>query len=193
MGTDIKITATMATDTKGTGTKITATTSERRHHEHRKDTMTTAKTTASEADGITLTRVLDASRERVFRAWTTPAQFAAWYGGDAPAPVDRVTMDVRPGGKWSLVLVVPGHGEMPFHGVYREVAPPERLVLTLKDAGAPDDIEGEKVTVTLADLGGRTEMVFHQGGGNLSADEYQNAAAGWGAFFDTLARVLAEG
>ncbi|WP_371793480.1 SRPBCC domain-containing protein [Streptomyces sp. NBC_01471] len=145
-------------------------------------------------EGITLTRVLDAPPERVFRAWTTPAQFAAWYGGDAEAPLDRVTMDVRPGGRWSLVLVVPDHGEMPFHGVYREVGAPGRLVLTLKDGGAPEDVEGEIVTVTFADLGGgRTEMAFHQGGGNLTAGQYENARGGWEIFFDTLATVLAKG
>ncbi|MFJ3694365.1 SRPBCC domain-containing protein [Streptomyces sp. NPDC090052] len=154
--------------------------------------MSTEKNTAGgAADGITITRVLDAPREQAFRAWTTPEQFAAWYGGDAEAPIDRVTMDVRPGGKWSLVLVVPDHGEMPFHGVYREIGAPERLVLTLKDAGAPEDVEGEIVTVTFADLGGRTEMVFHQGGGNLSAEQYQNARGGWEIFFDSLAQVLA--
>ncbi|WP_405783932.1 SRPBCC domain-containing protein [Streptomyces sp. NBC_00859] len=140
--------------------------------------------------GISVTRVLDAPPERVFRAWTTPEQFAAWYGGDAEAPLDRVTMDVRPGGEWSLVLLVPDHGEMPFHGVYREVNAPGRLVLTLKDGGAPEDIEGEIVTVTFAGVGGRTEMVFHQGGGNLSAEQYQQARGGWEIFFDTLAQVL---
>lgn len=143
-------------------------------------------------DGITITRVFDAPRELVFRAWTTPEQFAAWYGGDAP-PLDRVSMDVRPGGSWSLVLVVPGHGEMPFHGVYREVDAPRRLVFTLKDGGAPADIEGEIVTVTFADLGGSTEMVFHQGGGNLGPEDYQRAEAGWDTFFDALAQVLVEG
>jgi uncharacterized protein YndB with AHSA1/START domain len=144
-------------------------------------------------DGITITRVFDAPRELVFRAWTTPEHFAAWYGGDAQAPLDRVSLDVRPGGKWSLVLVVPGHGEMPFYGVYREVDAPQRLVFTLKDGSAPADIEGEIVTVTFADLGDRTEMVFHQGGGNLTAEQYERAEAGWDTFFDALVQVLAKG
>ncbi|MFF3395279.1 SRPBCC domain-containing protein [Streptomyces sp. NPDC002669] len=147
--------------------------------------------TESTREGIDITRVLDAPRERVFEAWTTPEHFAAWYGGEAEVPLDRVAMDVRPGGSWSLVIVVPGT-EMPFHGVYREVAGPERLVFTLKDATAPDGIEGETVTATFADRGdGTTEMVFRQRGGNLTAEQYAAAEDGWEAFFDALAARLA--
>ncbi|MDK0522572.1 SRPBCC domain-containing protein [Streptomyces sp. ML-6] len=147
--------------------------------------------TESTREGIDITRVLAAPRNRVFEAWTTPEHFAAWYGGEAEVPLDRVAMDVRPGGSWSLVIVVPGT-EMPFHGVYREVVAPERLVFTLKDATAPDDIEGETVTATFADRGdGTTEMVFRQRGGNLTAEQYAAAEDGWEAFFDALAARLA--
>ncbi|WP_406422272.1 SRPBCC domain-containing protein [Streptomyces sp. NBC_00873] len=147
--------------------------------------------TESAREGIDITRIFDASRELVFEAWTTPEHFAAWYGGDAEVPLDRVSMDVRPGGRWSLVVVVPGT-EMPFHGVYREVVAPERLVFTLKDATAPDDIEGEIVTVTFTDRGDRTtEMVFQQRGGNLTAEQYAAAEDGWEAFFDALVSRLA--
>ncbi|MFF9345622.1 SRPBCC domain-containing protein [Streptomyces sp. NPDC014734] len=147
--------------------------------------------TRSARDGIDIIRVLDAPRERVFEAWTTPEHFAAWYGGDAEVPLDRVSMDVRPGGTWSLVMVVPGV-EMPFHGVYREVAAPERLVFTMKDATAPADIEGETIAVTFGERGrGTTEMVFRQRGGNLTAEQYAAAEDGWEAFFDALAARLA--
>ncbi|MER8089501.1 SRPBCC domain-containing protein [Streptomyces sp. NPDC058316] len=147
--------------------------------------------TESAREGIDITRVLDAPRELVFEAWTTPEHFAAWYGGDAEVPLDRVSMDVRPGGTWSLVIVVPGT-EMPFHGVYREVVAPERLVFTLKDATAPADVEGETVTVTFTDRGDKsTEMVFTQRGGNLTAEQYAAAEDGWDAFFDALVTRLA--
>lgn len=51
-------------------------------------------------DGITITRVFDAPRELVFRAWTTPEQFAAWYGGDAPQ-FPGPGLDGRPS-RWQL-------------------------------------------------------------------------------------------
>ncbi|WP_127466566.1 SRPBCC domain-containing protein [Streptomyces sp. B27] len=141
--------------------------------------------------GIDLTRVLHAPQRRVFAAWTSPEDFAAWYGGEAEVPLDRVAMDVRPGGAWSLVIVLPGV-EMPFHGVYREVSEPDGLVLTLKDGSAPKEAEGEIVTVTLTDLGdGTTELAFHQRGGSLTPAQYAAAEDGWEAFFDALAARLA--
>ncbi|MFE2205699.1 SRPBCC family protein [Streptomyces rubiginosohelvolus] len=147
--------------------------------------------TGGTREGIDLTRVLDAPQQRVFAAWTSPEDFAAWYGGEADVPLDRVAMDVRPGGSWSLVLVMPGV-EMPFHGVYREVSEPDGLVFTLKDRSAPEDAEGETVTVTFGDLGsGRTELAFQQRGGNLTPEQYAAAEDGWEAFFDALADRLA--
>ncbi|MEU3833189.1 SRPBCC family protein [Streptomyces microflavus] len=141
--------------------------------------------------GIDLTRVLHAPQRRVFAAWTSPEDFAAWYGGEADVPLDRVSMDVRPGGTWSLVIVMPGV-EMPFHGVYREVSEPDGLVFTLKDGSAPEDAAGETVTVTFTDLGrSTTELAFQQRGGNLTAEQYAAAEDGWEAFFDALAARLA--
>ncbi|WP_327114006.1 SRPBCC domain-containing protein [Streptomyces sp. NBC_01341] len=144
----------------------------------------------SAREGIDITRVVQAPRDRVFEAWTVPEHFATWYGGDADVPLDQVSMDVTPGGTWSLVIVVPGV-EMPFHGVYKEVSAPERLVFTLKDASAPADAEGETVTVTLTEQsGGATEMAFRQRGGNLTREQYAAAEDGWEAFFDALDATL---
>ncbi|WP_411080618.1 SRPBCC family protein [Streptomyces sp. cmx-18-6] len=147
--------------------------------------------------GIDLTRVLPAPQQRVFAAWTSPEDFAAWYGGEADVPLDRVSMDVRPGGAWSLVIVMPGV-EMPFHGVYREVSEPDGLVLTLKDGSAPgtpedtEAAEGEIITVTFTDLGdGTTELAFQQRGGNLTPAQYAAAEDGWEAFLDALVARLA--
>ncbi|MEU2680159.1 SRPBCC domain-containing protein [Streptomyces sp. NPDC007107] len=142
-------------------------------------------------EGIDITRVVAAPRDRVFEAWTDPEDFAAWYGGDADVPLDRVSMDVTPGGGWSLVIVVPG-AEMPFHGVYQEVSAPERLVFTLKDRSAPADSEGETVTVTFTEKSRKsTEMVFRQRGGHLTPEQYAAAEDGWDAFFDALDARLA--
>ncbi|WP_406391817.1 SRPBCC domain-containing protein [Streptomyces sp. NBC_00887] len=147
--------------------------------------------TGSAREGIDITRVVEAPRDRVFAAWTVPEDFAAWYGGEADVPLDRLSMDVTPGGEWSVVIVVPG-AEMPFHGVYREVSAPERLVFTLKDRSAPADVEGETVTVTFTELSRKsTEMVFQQRGGNLTPEQYAAAEDGWDAFFDALDARLA--
>ncbi|MFH9618083.1 SRPBCC family protein [Streptomyces pratensis] len=147
----------------------------------------------SAREGIDITRVVAAPRDRVFEVWTVPEDFAAWYGGDADVPLDRVSMDVTPGGEWSLVMVVPG-AEMPFHGVYREVSAPERLVFTLRDRSAPPGTEGETVTVTFTERSRKsTEMVVRQRGGNLTPEQYAAAEDGWEAFFDALDALLGAG
>jgi uncharacterized protein YndB with AHSA1/START domain len=142
--------------------------------------------------GITITRVFDAPRERVWEEWTEPERFADWFGGPgSEVPLSTVSMDVRPGGAWRLTMFAePGRREINWKGEYREVVALERLVFTISDA--PGDVY-ELITVVLTDLGdGRTEMFFEQSGGNLSAEEYERAGQGWGGFFDRIAERLAD-
>jgi uncharacterized protein YndB with AHSA1/START domain len=141
--------------------------------------------------GFTLTRVFDAPRERVWREWTEPERFADWFGGpQADVPLDTVAMDVRPGGTWRATMFSgPRRREIRWAGAYREVVPPERLVLTFTDQ--PEEDAHELVTVVLRDLGdGRTEMVVEQRG-HMRPSDYERAQSGWGVFFDRLAERLA--
>jgi uncharacterized protein YndB with AHSA1/START domain len=147
---------------------------------------------AGRRHGLTITRVFNAPRERIWREWTEPERFADWFGGaDAEVPIGTVAMDVRPGGAWRATMFSgPERREIRWTGAYREVEPPERLVLTLSDR--PDDDEGELVIVVLTDLGdGRTEMVVEQHG-TLPPQVYDAARDGWGVFFDRLAERLAD-
>ena len=145
--------------------------------------------TATEA-GIEITRVFDAPRSAVFEAWTQPQHLSVWFGTrEADVPLGEIEMDVRPGGTWRAAMYVgPDRQQIPWHGEYREVVPPERLVFTLADR--PGD-ESELCTVELRDTGdGRTEMRFSQTGGHMDAGGYEQAAAGWNGFFDVMADVL---
>lgn len=145
---------------------------------------------ASDAEGIVIVRVFDAPRELVFKAWTEPERFAAWFGEHGSSiPLDKISMDARPGGAWSAVML---HGperiEIPFSGKFREVVEPERVVMTLADPEDPDGEHAEVLTAEFRDLGdGRTEMTFTQRGGNLPADEYSRAMRGSLIFFERLA------
>jgi uncharacterized protein YndB with AHSA1/START domain len=142
-------------------------------------------------DGITITRVFDAPRERVWQEWTEPEPFADWFGGpESEVPLASVSMDVRPGGSWRATMFAsPGDREIHWKGEYREVIAPERLVFTVSDQ--PGDEAYEVVTVVLTDLGdGRTEMLFQQRG-RMSAEEYERAGQGWSSFFDRIAQRLA--
>jgi uncharacterized protein YndB with AHSA1/START domain len=150
--------------------------------------MTEPTTPAGTGNAIDITRLFDAPRELVFKAWTEPARFAEWFGGrEAAVPVESVSMDVRPGGSWRATMHA-GETEIAWRGEYREVVPPERLVLTLTDQ--PGE-ERDVITVTLTDVGGKTEMVFHQDGRYLSAEQRPQTKAGWAAFFEVLAEELA--
>jgi uncharacterized protein YndB with AHSA1/START domain len=141
----------------------------------------------TETVGITITRVFDASRDRVWKEWTEPESFADWFGGPSfEVPLSTVAMDVRPGGQWRLTMLAgPERGEILWKGEYREVVEPERLVFTVTDQ--PEDDVYALVTVVLRDLGdGRTEMWFRQEGGGMSAEEYEHAGQGWSSFFDRV-------
>ena len=141
--------------------------------------------------GIRLTRVFDAPRERVWREWTEPERFADWYGGaQCEVPLDSVSMDVRPGGKWRLTMFAPpDRRRIDWKGEYLEVVAPERLVLTVSDQ--PRDDAFELITVVLTQLGdARTEMHFEQRG-SMSPEQYERAIEGWGGFFDRIDERLA--
>ena len=143
--------------------------------------------------GLTITRVLAAPRERVWREWTEPEAFADWFGGpEAEVPLSSVSMDVRQGGSWRLLMLPPlGRREIRWKGEYVEVDPPERLALTFSDQ--PDDAPAELVVVMLRDLGdGRTEMVVEQYG-SMPPEVYEGARNGWGVFLDRMADRLATG
>lgn len=141
--------------------------------------------------GITITRIFDAPRERMWKEWTEAESFADWFGGaDSDVPLDTVAMDVRPGGAWRLTMFAePGRREIHWHGEYLEVDEPERLVFTVSD----DTSAGRYETVTVvlnAVADDRTEMQFEQHG-QLPPEVYEAAKAGWGVFFDRIAERLA--
>jgi uncharacterized protein YndB with AHSA1/START domain len=144
--------------------------------------------------GVTVTRIFDAPRERVWREWVEPGRFADWFGGsESEVPLASVSMDVRPGGSWRLTMFAgpvsaeSGRREIHWRGEYREVLEPERLVFTIADR--PGD-RYELVIVVLTDLGdGRTEMLFEQRG-HLSAEQYKRTGQGWSTFFDRIAERL---
>ncbi|HEX3279343.1 MAG TPA: SRPBCC domain-containing protein [Thermoleophilaceae bacterium] len=141
--------------------------------------------------GISLTRVFEAPRERVWSEWTEPEPFADWFGGPTcEIPLDSVAMDVRPGGAWKLTMYAPpDRRQIDWWGEYREVERPERLVFTISDQ--PDPELFDLIVVVLTDLGeDRTEMLFEQRGW-MGPEQYEAAKRGWGGFFDRLGERLA--
>jgi uncharacterized protein YndB with AHSA1/START domain len=144
---------------------------------------------AATAQEITITRIYDAPRELVWKAWTEPERLARWWGTRGwNTPVETVTMDVRPGGVFRLNSFNEDGREMPLEAVYREVVEPERLVL--EEPAEDAWHEGAVTVVTLNDLGdGRTEMIFHATI-NTTDEMRRQAEGGLGSAFDRLAEQL---
>jgi uncharacterized protein YndB with AHSA1/START domain len=142
-------------------------------------------TDATTAQEITITRVYDAQRELVWRAWTEPEELVQWWGPPGwSTALETVTMEVRPGGSFRLTSVSDQGEEMPVVGVYREVVEPERLVL--EEPGEGSWHEGSVSVVTFTDLGdGRTEMAMQAT--IQTPDEMRvNAERGMNATLDRL-------
>lgn len=113
-------------------------------------------TTPSDRE-ITITRLFDAPRHLVFEAMTKPEHVRRWWGHlDDRYSVTVCEIDLRVGGAWRFVGRGP-EGQFPaFHGVYREIAPPGRLVYTEIFEPFPD-VESV-VTQLLTEEGGKTRL-----------------------------------
>jgi uncharacterized protein YndB with AHSA1/START domain len=139
---------------------------------------------------LTLTRLYDAPRELVFRAWTEPEHLRRWCAPTGFTIPDS-DGDLRPGGAWRATMRAPDGEEHRLTGTYREIVPPERLVFTHAwlDADGRAGIE-TLVTVTLEDQGGRTFLTLVQTGFESTASR-DGHAGGWTETLDRLAGHLA--
>jgi uncharacterized protein YndB with AHSA1/START domain len=106
---------------------------------------------------IVVTRTFNAPARIVFEAWTKPELFRQWW---VPKSVGMsllsCEMDVRIGGRYRFEFAH-GDSQMAFFGTYKEVTPHSRLVWT------NDESDGGAVsTVTFAERGGKTLLVYHE-------------------------------
>ena len=143
---------------------------------------------------LVLTRLIDAPREKLFRAWTEPALMKQWF---APAPwtTPTVETDVRPGGSSLVVMRGPDGTEFPNRGVYLEVVPNERLVFTdaYTKAWEPSEKPFMTVMLTFENEGGKTRYtarVRHWTVADREAHEKMGFHQGWGQCADQLAALV---
>jgi uncharacterized protein YndB with AHSA1/START domain len=142
---------------------------------------------------IVMTRVFDAPQELVFKAHTDPKLIPQWWGPRRfTTTVER--MDAKMGGIWRFVQQDANGNEYAFHGVYHEVASPERLVQTFEFEGMPGHVLLE--TATFEEFEGKTKLtsrsVFQSvedRDGMLQTDMEEGAAESW----NRLAELLAKG
>ncbi len=148
-------------------------------------------TVRAEARELVITRVFDAPRDLVWKAWTEPERMKEWSAPKGfTIPVNEG--ELRPGGAWRACMRKPDGTDLWLGGVYREIVEPERLVFThawLDEQGSPGP--ETVVTVTLTERGGKTEMSFHQSGFD-SVESRDGHAGGWTECFDKLDEHLAK-
>ena len=157
--------------------------------------MATGNIMAGEERELVLTRVFDAPRELVFKAWTDPKCVAVWWGPHGFAnPVCE--LDLRPGG--AILIHMRGRNGVvyPMTGVYQEVVEPERLVFTsaaLDDKGNP--MFEVLTTVTFAEQGGKTKQILRARVIKTTAQAAPYIAGmeqGWTQSLERLAESLAK-
>ena len=109
---------------------------------------------------LIITRTYAAPRELVFECMVTPEHLTHFWGPvGVSTPLDRIKVDLQPGGVFDTVMVNDSDGvEFESHGVYVEIDEPSKLVWS-----EPDVEGGMTTSVTFTDLGdGRTEVTIHQ-------------------------------
>jgi uncharacterized protein YndB with AHSA1/START domain len=153
---------------------------------------------SNQQESVVIERTFDATADLIWRMWTEPEHFKAWYGPQG-AVIPVAKMDVRVGGSRlvGMEMVTPnGPMQMWFTGEYREVVENERLVYTesMSDENGnvllPAELgmpEGHPTTteviVELEEVGGRTRMVMT----HVGIPKDSPGAAGWTMAFDKLA------
>ena len=163
-----------------------------------------AETTGSDIERMMVTRIFDAPRELVWKAWTDPKYVMQWWGPkDFTAPV--CTMDFRVGGK-SLFCMKSPDGQEFWNAVdYLEIVPYEKIVSSMYFADAKGKkidpaslgIEHEAIEdahdVTLfEDLGnGQTKLTFI-GNEPMESARESGQMEGWKQILDKVAAVVAE-
>lgn len=144
---------------------------------------------------LTLVRVVDAPREKLYRAWTEPELLTKWFT-PRPWTVSLAQTDVRAGGSTLIVMRSPQGEEYPNRGVYLEVVPNQRLVLTdaYTEAWLPSEKPFMTALLTFDDLDGSTRYIArvrHWTVADREAHEQMGFHEGWAKATDQLAELVA--
>jgi uncharacterized protein YndB with AHSA1/START domain len=139
---------------------------------------------------LVITRVFDAPRSLVFKAWTDPEHMVHWFG---PKGFKSTVLknELRPGGAYRIHMLGPD-GDHWTQGVYREVVPPERLVMVGSWADAHGNPTRPETTLTLLfeDHGGKTRLTLHNAVFE-SVTARDAHKGGWTSSLERLAEYLA--
>jgi len=144
---------------------------------------------------LVLTRLIDAPRDKLFRAWTEPELMKQWFT-PRPWTTPVIEVDLRPGGSNLIVMRGPDGTEFPNRGVYLEIVKNERLVFTdaYTKAWEPSEKPFFTGVITFEDEGGKTRYTaraLHWTVADREAHEKMGFHEGWGLCADQLAELAA--
>ncbi len=147
-------------------------------------------TKGSEKLSLEVKRLINAPRERVYAAWTDPAQLKQWFGPENVQTHDFIA-EVRVGGKFRWDLTSSEGERMAVGGQYRELQPGKKVVFTWQ---WEDDEDWENhtsiVTIELSESGGGTELrLIHDQLPNEQSRDGHNE--GWNSAIDKLEKFVA--
>lgn len=154
--------------------------------------MTTIVDVAPSSDTeLVLSRIIDAPRAKVFKAWTDAESLKKWF---APLPwtTSHAQLDVRPGGSSIITMRSPEGADFPNSGTFLEVVPNEKLVFTdaYTKAWEPSGKPFMTVILTFEDAAaGKTRYtarVRHWSAADREAHEKMGFHTGWGLCTDQL-------
>lgn len=106
---------------------------------------------------VQIERILPAAPSRVFEAWTSPEAIRFWFGG-ADMAIDAVEVDLRVGGKYTIIYRDGAGNETVVAGRYLRVEPNRRLVFTWTMKSRQLVVDENIVTVEFRDLDGQTQV-----------------------------------
>ncbi len=146
-----------------------------------------AKETASQTYSLQLKRTFPASREKVWKAWTTPEALKRWFAPSDEYSTPTAQVDLRVGGGYRIEIHAPDGKPHIVVGTYEEILAPEKLVFTWSWEGGP--VQDTRVTLEFHDRGKETEIVLTH---ELFPDEKarQDHTEGWNGCLGNLERKL---
>jgi uncharacterized protein YndB with AHSA1/START domain len=144
--------------------------------------------TITQPVSLKISRLIKASRERVFAAWTNPNELPVWIGCGT-RPGQSATIDLRVGGEYHLRMNSEECGEVHIHGIYQVINPPSRLVFTWQSVPCEPMTTPTLVTLDLIERKEGTEVqLTHEGFSTPDAcDKHNN---GWNSSLDNLAKLV---
>jgi uncharacterized protein YndB with AHSA1/START domain len=142
--------------------------------------------TAAKAPVLEITRIFDATPDRVFEAWLDRDEWVSWIGPEG-VYCDLPLFEPRVGGRYRLKMHLPDGKTLPVTGVFTSIEINKSFAFTW---GMEGDSRNTLVTVTLHDLHGRTELTLRHEGLPNAADR-DGHGKGWNSALDKLSSYLA--